>query len=79
MTSHERSLFFAERFRTKLGYEHAIPFPIYSEQIGGGVMFYMIHASDHPAAPRLCSEAYEKTVKRIPPGKQTCFLDSDGS
>ena len=33
-------------------------------------MYYMIHATDHPAAPKLMSRAYEKAVKPKEPYKQ---------
>lgn len=59
----ERAQAFAARFKDELGYRHVMPWPIYGKQDGGGVMYYMIHATDHPAAPGLMARAYERTTQ----------------
>ena len=51
-----------ERFRKDLGYRSVIPWPIYKSEKGKTVMYYMIHATDHPGAPALMARAYEKAV-----------------
>lgn len=51
-----------ERFKKELGYRSVIPWPIYKTEKGKIVMYYMIHATDHPAAPDLMARAYEKAV-----------------
>lgn len=53
---------FVERFKTELGYKSVKPWPIYQREDGGNVMYYMIHATDHPAAPGLMYRAYHKAV-----------------
>ncbi len=50
------------RFKVELGYQSVKPWPIYERQDGGNIMYYMIHATDHPYAPDLMSRAYEKAV-----------------
>ena len=59
----DRALAFVERFKTELGYRSAIPYPVYEKPKGRGkIMYYMIHATDHPDAPVLMNRAYEKAV-----------------
>ena len=43
------------RMKRDLGYKSAKAWPIYERQDGGLVMYYMIHASDHPEGPTLMS------------------------
>jgi len=59
LTSHERGRFMAERFKKELGYSYAYPFPIQQDGVHGRIMFWMIHASDHPRAPELMWQAYQ--------------------
>jgi three-Cys-motif partner protein len=63
MSRLERAHAFAVRFKEELHYQWVMPWPIYSRQQGGSVMYYMIHASDHPAAPQLMARAYERTTQ----------------
>ncbi len=58
----ERAELLAERFRTELGYKHAVPWPIYDKKDGSTIMFFMVHATDHPAATGLMDRAYHKAV-----------------
>lgn len=58
-----RAQLVAKRFRTELNYRYAYPFAIYEKEAEcGRVMYYMIHASDHPEAPALMSRAYGKAL-----------------
>lgn len=50
------------RLKLDLGYKSAKAWPIYERQDGGIVMYYMIHATDHPEGPTLMSRAYCNTV-----------------
>lgn len=59
---HKRCEVFAERFKEELGYESALAFPIRKKSDSGRVMFWMIHATDHPVAPHLMVQAYNSTV-----------------
>lgn len=51
------------RFKDELGYKIATPWPIYERQDGGKIMYFMIHATDHPEAPYLMSRAYDKAIQ----------------
>ena len=54
---------FVNKFRAELGYRYVNPWPIYRLDRGrGAVMYYMIHASDHPRAPKLMQNAYSRAV-----------------
>lgn len=54
---------FVSRIKKELGYKSVKPWPIYMKQGGGAIMYYMIHATDHPQAPMLMRRAYENAVK----------------
>lgn len=57
---------FIRRFETELGYRFAVPYPIFGKENGkGGIMYYMIHATDHPAAPGLMARAYNQAVMSL--------------
>ena len=62
MKSMERVHLLCERFRNELQYASVKSWPIYEQSDGGPVMFYMVHATDHPAAPGLMSRAYRDAV-----------------
>ena len=67
----ERGLFLADRFRREFGYKYAYPFPIYEKEEGvGKVMFWMVHASDHPEAAKLMVRAYRNVVSPLEPIEQ---------
>ena len=51
------------RFCDELRYEFAEPWTIYEHATSGRTMYYLIHASDHPDARRLMSEAYVETPR----------------
>lgn len=53
---------FTVRFREELGYTSAKAWPIFQSAGGGRVMYYMIHASDHPEAHKLMRRAYDRAV-----------------
>lgn len=59
------------RFREELGYRYVNPFPIYEDDAGGKrAMYQMIHASDHPEAPKLMARAYRHAVDPEEPPEQ---------
>ena len=67
MKGWDRAELLAKRFRTELNYRFVRPWAIYSRAGGGGhIAYFMIHASDHPRADPLMSEAYREVVS-IPP------------
>jgi three-Cys-motif partner protein len=53
---------FVRRFKKDFGYKSVKPWPIYEKETGGNIMYYMIHATDHPEAPKLMSRAYDRAV-----------------
>jgi three-Cys-motif partner protein len=61
-----------ERFKQELGYAYATPFPIFERKRGRRIMYYMIHATDHAAAPKLMTLAYNTAV--LPPEPEEQFL-----
>ncbi len=58
------------RMRNDLGYKSVKPWPIYERQSGGSIMYYMIHATDHPEAPVQMSRAYRTAVSPVEPSVQ---------
>src|SRR5262249_8738090 len=67
MNSFSRAAMFANRFREELGYAHAYSWPIYERGAQGRVMYHMIHATDHPEAPKLMNRAYFNATKAREP------------
>ena len=59
-----------ERMRSELGYKYVMPWQIFKRKTGGIVMYYMIHATDHPEAPVQMSRAYRNTVLPMEPTEQ---------
>lgn len=52
------------RFREELGYKHVRAYPIFADKnLGSRVMYHMIHATDHDAAPELMTRAYNRALK----------------
>jgi three-Cys-motif partner protein len=70
MSRDERRDVLVERFKRELGYRSVKAWPIYERANGGAVMYYMIHATDHPDAPMLMSRAYRNTVSPLEPVEQ---------
>lgn len=64
---------FVNRFKTELGYKWAFPWPIYKQAGSELIVYYMIHATDHPEAPKLMARAYNNALSP-PREKQLCFL-----
>lgn len=53
------------RFRDELGYKSVRAYPIYSDRsMGSRIMYHMIHATDHDAAPELMTRAYNTALRR---------------
>jgi three-Cys-motif partner protein len=58
------------RMKNELGYWSVKPWPIYQRHDGGIVMYYMIHATDHPDGPSLMARAYRNAVSQMEPAEQ---------
>jgi three-Cys-motif partner protein len=72
-SSVELARLFSHRFVRELGYKTALAWPIY-ERVDGGygkVMYYMIHATDHDAAPKLMNRAYKAATLAAQPMDHT--------
>lgn len=65
---------FTDRFRQELGYEWAQYYEIRNRNSGDRIMYYMIHATDHPAAPGLMERAYRKAVEPKESQEQLSFI-----
>ncbi len=66
----QRAAAFVDRIKNELGYASVVPWPIYDRRGGRRVMYYMIHATDHPEAPKLMRRAYTRAVDPIEPIRQ---------
>jgi three-Cys-motif partner protein len=67
----ERGRLLANRFKNEFGYRYAYGFPIYErDDKGGKIMFWMVHASDHPEAPKLMMRAYCNAIAPLEPVEQ---------
>jgi three-Cys-motif partner protein len=56
----------ADRFAGELGYRFVKPYPIFLEDGGNKVAFHLLHASDHPEAPKLMDRAFLEAVGEAP-------------
>jgi len=53
-----------------LGYKAVSSWPIYESAVSNRIMYYMIHATDHPLAPGLMRRAYNSAVRPPEPEEQ---------
>ena len=66
-TSHDYAKLFVARFKDELKYRSVVAWPILSKGDEGRIMFFMIHASDHPEAHKLMFRAYKQaTLAAVP-------------
>lgn len=75
VTSAVRARTIEERFRSELGYAFSTAWPIYDRAKGGRIMYSMVHASDHPEAPKLMRRAYDWAVRPVPEDAEQLALD----
>jgi three-Cys-motif partner protein len=70
----ERAYHFAKRLRDELGYAYVFPWAIHEKEHGGRIMYFMVHAADHPDAPKLMWRAYSDVQPHAPvPEKLSLF------
>ena len=74
----ERAQALCARFRDDLGYLYSEPFAIHKKGKDSRIMYYMIHASDHPDAIRLMSDAYQKVPSNREINEVQLSLDEMG-
>lgn len=65
MSREQRRDAFVKRLKEDLGYKSVKPWPIYERKSAGALMYYLIHATDHPEAPKFMSRAYRRAVYPI--------------
>lgn len=65
-----RAQLVAKRIKDDFHYASVRPMPIFDRQRGRRVMYFMVHASDHPEAPRLMARAYRRAVLPKEPAEQ---------
>ena len=65
LNAQSRSLVLCDRFKTELGYRSAKAYPIWERERGSGgrLMYFMIHATDHPLAPFQMVRAYNDATQ----------------
>jgi three-Cys-motif partner protein len=66
MGSYDRAHLVTDRLKAEFGYRFVTPHAIYNRVGGKRIMYFMIHAADHPAAPILMADAYSKAVEPLP-------------
>jgi three-Cys-motif partner protein len=59
----ERLNAFVARFKDELDYLSVMSWPIFKRHNNETIMYYMIHATDHPDAPQLMYRAYHEAIK----------------
>lgn len=72
ITREERRNAIVNRLKADCGYQSVKAYPIYKREGGGAIMYYMIHATDHPEGPLQMARAYRNTVRPVdrPEGSQ---------
>jgi three-Cys-motif partner protein len=70
MSREERLNAIIQRMKKDLGYKSVKAWPIYEKDTGGAIMYHMIHATDHPEAPKFMSRAYRRAVFPLEPIEQ---------
>lgn len=74
----ERGEHIARRFKEELGYRFAVPWAIHDVHRGAGrIMYFMVHAADHPEAPKLMKRAYAQAVGPLVKGAERRRLFDD--
>lgn len=69
----KQAAIFAKRIKEELSYKSVKYYPIFNKQEGSNIMYYMIHATDHPEAPVLMTRAYNRAY--LPEKYEQLLLD----
>ena len=77
LNKRQRADVFVDRIKAELSYASVVPWPIYEKQGSNRMMYFMIHATDHPEAPMLMRRAYSRAVDPIEPMEQLRFAWED--
>lgn len=65
LANRDRPHLLVERFKNELNYRFVAHYPIFEHKDSNRIMFYLVHASDHPDAPELMDRAYNNTLGKI--------------
>jgi three-Cys-motif partner protein len=60
-----------DRLKADFGYQSVKAYPIFKRGSDGAIMYFMIHATDHPEGPIQMARAYRNTVRRVDPPEDT--------
>ncbi len=71
MSREQRRDAIVHRMKAELRYKSVKAYPIFKRKTGRIIMYYMIHATDHPEAPEQMARAYRNTVRPIEPPQHT--------
>ncbi len=63
MSRDQRRDSIVHRLKADYRYQSVKAYPIFKENSGGAIMYYMIHATDHPEGPVQMARAYRNTVR----------------
>jgi three-Cys-motif partner protein len=63
MSRDERKEAIVHRLKAEFGYQSVKAYPIFKEERGKTIMYFMIHATDHPQGPIQMSRAYRNAVR----------------
>lgn len=66
----------ADRFKKELHYKYVNYYPVFQDEDQRKTAFFLIHASDHPEAPKLMTRAYVKIFKPYS-GHQSTMIGDD--
>ncbi len=70
MRREERRDAIIKRLKSEFKYKSVKAWPIFERSDGGAIMYYMIHATDHPEAPKFMHRAYRRAVMPLEPIEQ---------
>jgi three-Cys-motif partner protein len=70
MSRDERRDAIIKRLKCEFKYKSVKAWPIFERSDGGAIMYYMIHATDHPEAPKFMNRAYRRAVMPLEPIEQ---------
>lgn len=77
LTQAEAAQKFSQRFEEELRYKHVNYYPLFGDRADKKPAFFLIHASDHPEAPKLMARSYVKVIGDVsgtPADTQTSWL-----
>jgi three-Cys-motif partner protein len=67
MNREQRRDAIVHRLKAEFGYQSVKAYPIFKREGGGAIMYYMIHATDHPDGPIQMARAYRNMVRPVDP------------